>query len=197
MSAAGAAAQDFNADATKLISCGMDHSLKIWSLEEEAVKDIIDRSHKHDAEANKTTYTSFKPITVHAPVFSTCAVHQNYVDCTRWLGDLVLSKSTDNKIMCWKPGGEPHLEVSEKRSAYLGDPVTVLHKHEYAGCDIWYVRFCVDHRCTMLAVGNQEGKVYVWDLQSKHPSAKSSRQTLENRQCVAAVRQTTISHNGE
>lgn len=83
---------DFNADATKLISCGMDHSLKIWSLEADDVKTIIEASHKHDPAKNSKKYTSFKPITVHVPVFSTYAVHQNYVDCTRWLGELVLSK---------------------------------------------------------------------------------------------------------
>jgi len=183
---------DFNYDTTKVVSCGMDHSLKIWSLDAEAVQDVISRSHLHDSSSKK----SFKPITVHGPIFSTCAVHRNYVDCTRWLGDLVLSKSTDNKIICWKPGGDPHITTNEKRSAYLGDPVTTLHKHEYAGCEIWYVRFSLDSSCSILAVGNQEGKVFVWDLDSKNPSSKSSRQTLETKYCNSAVRQTSISHGG-
>lgn len=37
----------------------------------------------------------------HFPLFSTSRVHSNYIDCIRWWGDLLLSKSTEGKVTLW------------------------------------------------------------------------------------------------
>jgi polycomb protein EED len=48
--------QDFNLDGSKIVSGGMDHSLKIWDLECEAVKTVIANSFKVSEEDNKEKF---------------------------------------------------------------------------------------------------------------------------------------------
>lgn len=46
----------------------------------------------------------------------TAQVHGNYVDCARWVGDLVVSKSVDDKMLLWLP----ELEGFEPRALQEG-----------------------------------------------------------------------------
>ena len=117
------------------------------------------------------TNKNFESLCIHFPDFSTSAVHRNYVDCVRWWGDLVLSKSTDSKIVCWRPGSElsNSAELQSGRAGKkedFGDPMELVFSLEYDYCNIWYVRFCIDRLMKLVAAGNQYGKVYVWDLDS-------------------------------
>jgi hypothetical protein len=34
-------------------------------------------------------------------------VHQGYVDCVRYFGEYVLSKSVDNRVVLWEPKQSP------------------------------------------------------------------------------------------
>ena len=44
--------QDFNIDGTKLVSCGMDHSLKMWRTDTEIIHAFMKDS--YDYNASKT-----------------------------------------------------------------------------------------------------------------------------------------------
>ncbi|XP_038059691.1 polycomb protein EED-like [Patiria miniata] len=180
---------DFDIDGTRIMSCGMDHSLKMWHLSTPIIQTAIKNS--YDYSATKTD-RPFKTLHVNTPDFSTRDIHRNYVDCVRWLGEFVLSKSCENCIACWKPGTLADTLETLKPS---DSRVTVLHKFEYAQCDIWFMRFSMDYAQKILALGNQVGKLYVWDLDVEDPS-KARCTKLTHPKCLSAIRQTSLSRDG-
>ncbi|XP_074645779.1 polycomb protein eed-B-like isoform X2 [Tubulanus polymorphus] len=179
---------DFDLEGERIVSCGMDHSLRIWRLDKPEVQEAIEHSYTYDP---KKEDKSFKTVPVHFPDFSTRDVHRNYVDCCRWFGKLILSKSCENKIVCWKPG------KMFQDSLKLTDPsVTVLHQFEYKECEIWFMRFSMDFFQKILVVGNQVGRLYVWDLDVEDPTF-SRCTTLIHSKCFSPIRQTHLSRDGK
>lgn len=64
-----------------------------------AFKQLISESFQWDVS---TARMNFKTKHTYYPSFSSSWIHGNYVDCVRWYGDLVLSKSVDHRIIMWK-----------------------------------------------------------------------------------------------
>ncbi|XP_005112534.2 polycomb protein EED [Aplysia californica] len=182
---------DFNLSGTKIVSCGMDHSLKIWNLEKEEIKKALAESHVNNAAK---TDCPFPTESCNFPDFSTRDIHRNYVDCVRWLGNLVLSKSCENCIVCWRPGGH-HESTKLKAEEKEKESVWVLHRFEYRECEIWYMRFSLDYNQQIMALGNQVGHIFVWDLDVDDPT-QTKFAKLAHHKSTAAVRQTALSKDG-
>ncbi len=76
----------------------------------------------------------------------------------------MLSKSCENSIVCWKPGSlaEEEEEGNTGRtttgSTTSENKVTIIHKLDFKDCEIWFVRFSMDVKQTVLALGNQARK---------------------------------------
>ena len=178
---------DFDIRGTKIISCGMDHSLKIWKLDSpELQKAIQDSYHFNSMKSVKP----FPSLNEHFPTYSTRDIHRNYVDCVLWLGDFVVSKSCENEVACWKPGKLEDREVKPNDTH-----ATLIHSYEIKDCDIWFIKFSLSHDLKFLALGNQLGKTYLLDFNTDDPTQVKTS-ILSHAKCTTVIRQTSFSRDG-
>ncbi|XP_067623945.1 polycomb protein esc-like [Eurosta solidaginis] len=178
---------DFDLRGDRIMSSGMDHSLKLWRLDKPAFKDAFENSCVFNTSKNAAPFPTIKE---HFPDFSTRDIHRNYVDCVQWFGDFVLSKSCENSIVCWKPGKLEQADVKPHDST-----TTIIHHFDYKECEIWFVRFAFNFWQKVLALGNQQGKTYVWELDNSDPNLTKCS-TLVHPKCTSAIRQTSFSKDG-
>jgi polycomb protein EED len=107
------------------------------------------------------------------------------------MGDLVLSKSCENCIVCWKPGGSLEDDLLQPDDS----GASIIHHFDCNECDIWFVRFSLDFFQKYLALGNLIGQIYVWELDTPDPSLVKCT-ILQHPKCITAVRQTAFSRDG-
>lgn len=181
---------DFDIKGLKIMSSGMDHSLKLWRLDKLSISKAIEDSYTFDINKSNLPFPTVKE---HFPDFSTRDIHRNYVDCVQWFGDLILSKSFENSIVCWKPG---NLEQTLDEVKPSNNSTTIIHHYEYKDCEIWFIKFGLDQWRKILALGNQQGKTYVWEMDATNPALTKSY-VLSHPKCVTAIRQTAISREGQ
>jgi polycomb protein EED len=173
---------DISLDGQKFLSGGIDHQVKVWSLNCEEIEEKVAKSEEIEAFGRGV----FKAIRLHFPEFSTRDVHGNYVDSVKWFGDTFLTKSCENNIIWWK--------VKDATNS-RGLVVSKLFTFDIIDCDIWFMRMELDLAMKYLAVGSQSGKVFVFDLNTENPVNK--RSTLVHLKCNSPVRQTSFSRDGD
>ncbi|KAK9820413.1 hypothetical protein WJX72_010041 [[Myrmecia] bisecta] len=174
---------DFHMGGQQIVSGSMDGTVKIWSLAEKQRE--VAHSFHHDEATALTAYPTSHLV---MPSFSSDQIHGGlFVDCVRWLGDLVLSKSTDNRILLWRPTGG---QFNGRRNS--GHQLLQEFVMESAGW--WWIRFGIDQRCTTLACGSTNGRIFVWD---PHQATKEAHTVLvRGPGRHLAVRHTAISADG-
>lgn len=165
-------------DKHKFISCGMDRSVRIWSMER--ARGTVEKS--KDWKCHPST---FPTRVIEQPVFFTTRVHSNYVDCVRWLGDIILSKSVENRIVMWRP--------DSRENANKKDGVDLLQEFEVQDCNLWFMRFSMDFHCNWIAAGNRLGRVVLFDARSAPIKQVAKLSAPETK---AVVRQTAVNYDG-
>ena len=85
-------------DVVVIATGGMDNAVKVWSTRGKKVSKAIE-----DSESWEDEIVEFPTAQIHVPEFSTFHAHNHFVDCVRYFGDVIFSKSVENKIVAWTP----------------------------------------------------------------------------------------------
>ena len=181
---------DFNQDGTKLLSSGMDHNVIIWDLIgrlgiEKEIELSYDLSIKHESSPRLPVWKHF--------VFLKCSsVHRNYVDCAKFYGNIIISKSCnqDAKVCAWIP------TIMSEDASRVKSEVDVLFQYSFPlkPEPSWFMKFSFDSSRRFMAVGLMDGRVMVMDLHSSEDpmdlrtvylQGKTERQGLIRESCFS------------
>jgi polycomb protein EED len=123
------------------VSGGFD-GFRIWSLEDSGMQASIKASFDYENGINVINKLPFKTHTIQFPLFATSKVHSSYADCVKWVGNLLLSKSTESQVL-WRP------DRPQSR-----DGIIVLNEYPLEEMLLWFVRFSLSTDTRYMAVGN-------------------------------------------
>jgi len=170
----------------RIVSAGMDTTVKLWN-----VGHIPQASGVGPKLWSATNDKPFRTAYEQMPYFSTNKIHSNYVDSVQFVGDLVLSKDTHDRVVLWYP------ELSKsttRKSAGIRLPCEVVALREFSitKCDVWFIRFGTDANTNFLAIGNTQGEIKLWEIGPTHPT-KKFYESLVHPHCYSTVRMVALS----
>jgi polycomb protein EED len=137
---------DFHLSGNYFASSGIDGFVKIWDIET-AVKEKIKLS-------RITPKNNFKTLIRARSIFSCNSIHDNYVDCVRFNGNLLLSKSVDGIIKEYLPCFDPEDDLHFLTNTYFFELTQ----------QIWFLKYTLDYNFNYLAVGNNLGVVTIFRI---------------------------------
>ena len=124
---------DFHFSEQFIASAGFDQVVMFWDIDF-VLKNYINNEY------------NFKKCLIKTKPFFETFIHENYIDTVKFIGDLVLSKSTNGVILLWKP-----IFNDEK------DHHFIIKKLFYTSSKIWYVKFHLNLIDNLLFIGDVGG----------------------------------------
>ncbi len=82
------------------VSSAMDSVIKVWAPDDDMYLTVEAALQPWDASQ---PLGRFRTRMLQVPRFSTFRVHNSFIDCVRFMGDAILSKSVDNRVALWVP----------------------------------------------------------------------------------------------
>lgn len=135
----------------------MDNSVKLWALE---------RHYETMQEHKKALAPTVKPRAklICRPVFSNICTHGNYIDCVRFAGDHLVTKSTDSLARVWRTDPPLAELLSHAYTKPLQRFVEVCDLPLEDSDQMWWVRLDISPDGRYLAAGSRHNHISVYDL---------------------------------
>jgi len=140
---------DIHLEGNCFVSAGMD-SIKIWNLEDPDLSHTIDLSYTEPRRQNNLVFLTHSQ---QQPLYSTESLHRDYVDCVRFYGNFILSKSIKNRVVLWLPDRMRYKEAA-----------VILREYTTTECGSWFTRFGICESLDIFALGNTEGKISIFSI---------------------------------
>ncbi|GAQ88098.1 hypothetical protein KFL_004000010 [Klebsormidium nitens] len=199
-----------------IVSCGMDKTVRIWQFPEHLLPRV------HEAQDWHLSPSKFKTINVKYTVSKERTLHTEFVDCVRWVGNLVMSKAGNgdeetarqerstlppNKILLWDPleleeadtlGSRPREDSESKNpfdSAEIKRKTNVISEYEIPRSHHWFNKFSTDFCQRLVACGNDYGEVFVYDIHA-YPPCRVAKCYNQSREAQSQCRQVALSYDG-
>ncbi|KAL1507206.1 hypothetical protein AB1Y20_008056 [Prymnesium parvum] len=174
---------DVRLDGAVFASSGVDGCIKVWDLQSAALRRRIEAATppmgKAPAPSAQPTHKMPPgcaepplPLVVHFPLLSEASLHRRkkdgflfYVDCVRWVGDLILSRGSEGRAVLWMPTGlDTGALVNKPLDAVEMTPNVLGEYHMRSASGIWFLRFGLNPRRTLFAMGDARGETSVWEI---------------------------------
>jgi WD40 repeat protein len=178
----------------RFASSGYDTSIRLWNIHDGRVQEAL-RASRSLGSSDKRS--AFKSIEQPFPYFATKKVHRNIVDCVHFCGNMLLSKSSYNSIVLWQPKDLERTSSKVGSAAYMPpDEVIMLRMFDLDHCGgLWFHRFTVNPTCTLLAIGNMQGEIHIWELDAEKDEASHILRP-QNKKVADTVRNVSFNSEG-
>lgn len=150
---------DIHLSGNYIVSGGVDSYIKIYDISTNDIFQNINKSIQPNFQ-NDLTYQNIKPIIKQPVIFYSNSIHENYIDCVKFKGNFILSKSIDGIIIEWFPN------FNKGMTEYFVISTFDFKITEY----LWFLRFDLSSNYEWLGVGNNFGEVYLYKLDNEFES---------------------------
>ena len=175
--------QDIHSSGDWLITSGIDHIVRMWDLK------VLEEKEKLISKSDQPTGNR-NPKKVSTPAYSCGEIHASYVDCVRFYGDMIFSKSIENKIVCWSFILNPNNLRDNMRNEG-----SYFYKHfefQLSDCGIWFVKFEINFQKQLIFIGNASGEVCIFKIPNGNDLSECIYKSFTHVDLLALPKPATI-----